>query len=157
MEFFRNRTPRAIALALRIALGGVFVYAAYVKLKDPWQMFAMSIDSYQLLPMWGVTAVARVLPWVELALGLLLIVGRWLRTAAIAASLMLAVFFGLMVRADVTGMEINCGCFGPGEVISWKTLVRDGALLAASLYVTAMAVSGTARLRRKPGSTVAAH
>ena len=46
------------------------------------------------------------------------------------------VFFALMVRAYAKGMEINCGCFGPGEVISWKTLLRDGSMLAGSLLLT---------------------
>lgn len=125
---------------LRIALGAVFVYAAWLKLRDPWQMFAMSIDSYQLLPMWAVRSVARTLPWVELLLGILLITGFWLRISATAVSLMLLVFFSLIVRAWAKGMEISCGCFGPGEAISWKTMLRDGSLLAAALFVAAVSL-----------------
>ena len=75
MTFSRSNALRVAALLLRIALGAVFVYAAWLKLRDPWQMFAMSIDSYQLLPMWAVRVVARTLPWVELLLGMLLIAG----------------------------------------------------------------------------------
>jgi hypothetical protein len=51
-----------------------------------------------------------------------------------------------MVRAFVGGKEINCGCFGPNELISWKTLVRDGSMLAVSLFLTATAFQN----RRKP-------
>jgi len=127
-----------VTLVLRIALGAIFVYAAWTKLRTPWELFAMSIDSYQLLPLKAVELVARTLPWFELAVGLLLITGFWLRSAATATALLLAVFFGLMVRAYVKGMEINCGCFGPGEVISWKTLLRDGSMLAAALALTAL-------------------
>jgi uncharacterized membrane protein YphA (DoxX/SURF4 family) len=137
MTFSKNNGFRITALVLRIALGAVFVYAAWLKLRDPWQMFAMSIDSYQLLPMWAVRVVARTLPWVELLLGLLLITGFWLRISATAVSLMLLVFFSLIVRAWAKGMEISCGCFGPGETISWKTMLRDGSLLAAALFVAA--------------------
>ncbi len=137
MTFSKNNGLRITALVLRIALGAVFVYAAWLKLRDPWQMFAMSIDSYQLLPMWAVRVVARTLPWVELLLGLLLITGFWLRISATAVSLMLLVFFSLIVRAWAKGMEISCGCFGPGETISWKTMLRDGSLLAAALFVAA--------------------
>jgi len=36
-------------------------------------------------------------------------------------------------------MEISCGCFGTNEAISWKTLLRDGSMLAGSVFVTAMA------------------
>ena len=127
-----------MTLVLRIALGAIFVYAAWTKLRTPWELFAMSIDSYQLLPLKAVELVARTLPWFELAVGLLLITGFWLRSAATATALLLAVFFGLMVRAYVKGMETNCGCFGPGEVISWKTLLRDGSMLAAALALTAL-------------------
>jgi len=132
-----SKALRAVTLLLRVALGAVFVYAAWTKLRTPWELFAMSIDSYQLLPLKAVELVARTLPWFELAVGLLLIAGYWLRSAAVATALLLAVFFGLMVRAYAKGMEINCGCFGPGEIISWKTLLRDGSMLAAALALAA--------------------
>jgi uncharacterized membrane protein YphA (DoxX/SURF4 family) len=125
-------------LALRLVLGAIFVYAAWTKLSNPWELFAMSIDSYQLLPLAMVELVARTLPWLELAIGVALISGMFLRTAAVGTTLLLALFFGLMVRAYAKGMEINCGCFGAGEVISWKTLLRDGSLLAASLALASM-------------------
>src|SRR6188508_48370 len=64
---------RRAALALRVLLGAVFIYAAYTKLRQSWLLFALSIDSYQLLPEWAVFALARTLPWLELALGVLLI------------------------------------------------------------------------------------
>ena len=136
MDFSRSKILRAIALLLRLALGGIFIYAAWTKLKDPWALFAMAIDSYQVLPMWAVEWLARTLPWIELLIGAMLIAGRWMRISTAATSLLLLVFFSLMVRARVKGIEINCGCFGPGEAISWKTLLRDGAMLAAALLLT---------------------
>jgi len=134
----QNKWFRVVLLVLRAVLGIIFVYAAWTKLSTPWELFAMSIDSYQLLPLTMVEFVARTLPWFELAVGLCVLAGIFLRTAAVATSLLLAVFFGLMVRAYAKGMEINCGCFGPGEVISWKTLLRDGSLLAAALALACM-------------------
>ena len=128
---------------LRIALGLIFLYAAYTKLSESWRLFAAGIASYEVLPMWAVEMLARTLPWFELLVGLLLIVGRWLRVSTVSTSALLLVFFSLMVRAYVKGMTIDCGCFGPGETISWKTLVRDGSMLAASLFVTVMAFLGT--------------
>ncbi len=131
-----NRTLRVAAIVLRIALGAIFVYAGYVKLKDPWELFALAISSYNLLPLKAVELVARTLPWAEVVIGLMLIAGFQLRIAATACSLLLLVFFSLMVRAYAKGMEIACGCFGPGEVISWRTLLRDGSMLAGSLLIT---------------------
>lgn len=131
----RSRVARVILLVLRLALGAVFVYAAWVKLREPWLLFAMSIDAYQVLPQWAVLAVARTLPWAELALGLLLIVGRLPRLATVTASALLTVFFALMVRAYLRGETIDCGCFGPGEAISPWTLARDGSLLAGAVLL----------------------
>jgi uncharacterized membrane protein YphA (DoxX/SURF4 family) len=135
----RSKSIRILELVLRLALGGIFVYAAWIKLRDPWQMFAMAIDSYGLLPLKAVELTAKTLPWIELALGLWLIVGRWLRVPTVLVTALLMVFFGLMIRAYAKGMEINCGCFGPGEAISWKTLLRDGSMLGGSLLLTVLA------------------
>jgi uncharacterized membrane protein YphA (DoxX/SURF4 family) len=142
----QNKTLRTVALILRIALGGIFCYAAWTKLSTPWALFAMSIDSYHVLPMKYVEIVARTLPWFELLIGVLLIAGVFLRSAALATTALLGVFFGLMVRAYATGMEINCGCFGTGDPISWKTLLRDGSMLGAALVLTSLAF--LARRRR---------
>ena len=128
---------RIAIIVLRLIVGGIFVYAAWTKLSEPWQLFAMNIDSYRVLPLTMVEFVARTLPWFEAAVGLLVMAGIWLRISSTAVSLLLLVFFSLMVRAYLSGMEINCGCFGTGEPISWKTLLRDGALLAAALTITA--------------------
>jgi uncharacterized membrane protein YphA (DoxX/SURF4 family) len=97
-----------------------------------------------------VQVVARTLPWVELLIGVLLIAGRWMRVAAVGCSLLLLVFFGLMVRAHLKGMEINCGCFGPGETISWRTLLRDGAMVAGSLLLTAVTLARSNKLKHVP-------
>ena len=124
--------PR-LRLALRLLLGGVFVYAAYTKLRQSYLLFALSIDSYQLLPEWAVLALARTLPWLELALGTLLIAGAWLRYTSIVATAILALFFSVMLWSYARGVGIDCGCFGVGEALSARTLVRDGALLVAGV------------------------
>jgi hypothetical protein len=102
-------------------------------------VFALSIDSYQLLPEWAVLFTARALPWFELLLGILLIAGIGLRYAAFASSTLLLVFFGIMVRSYAKGLGIDCGCFGVGEALSPKTLVRDGLLVLISIIVTVAA------------------
>jgi putative oxidoreductase len=114
-------------------LGAVFIYAAYTKLRQSWLLFALSIDSYQLLPDWAVFALARTLPWLELGLGVLLIAGVWLRYLSVLAAAILATFFTVMVISYFRGAGIDCGCFGVGEPLSAKTLIRDGILLAAAV------------------------
>src|ERR1700732_693539 len=103
----RTRVLRLVRLLLRLAMGLVFVYAAWVKLfgphwswppsLEPWELFALAISSYDILPLKSVELVARTLPWLELAIGLMLLAGRGLRIAATVSSLLLLVFFALMV------------------------------------------------------------
>ena len=138
---------RILVIVLRVLLGGVFLFAAYTKLRQPWLLFAMSIDSYAILPEWAVLVTARVLPWAELVLGIILLTGIWLRYAAIAATALLSIFFAAVVRSYIKGMAIDCGCFGVGEALSAKTLVRDGALIASAIALTVLAVR---RQGRKP-------
>jgi uncharacterized membrane protein YphA (DoxX/SURF4 family) len=128
---------RWIVLIGRIALAIIFLAAAWTKMpwRQPAVLFAMTIDSYRLLPFWGVNLVARGLPWLELAIGLALLIGRGVRTVTAIASLLLLGFFSLMVRTYALGLEINCGCFGPGERLGPLSLLRDGSLLALALIV----------------------
>ena len=121
-------------------MAAVFLYAAYTKLREPWLVFAMAIDAYQLLPQWAVLTLGRTIPWLELLLGVLLATGFAVRYASAAAAILLGVFFGLMVRAYAQGLKIDCGCFGLGEPISAPTLLRDGVLLAVSLTLTVLAL-----------------
>jgi uncharacterized membrane protein YphA (DoxX/SURF4 family) len=130
-------------VVLRLALAAIFLYAAYTKLRQPWMLFAMSIDAYQLLPEWASLTLGRTLPWTELVLGVLLAAGFGLRYAAAGASVLLAAFFAVMLRAYVMGMKIDCACFGLGEPISAVTLARDGLLLVLSAAVTLMAARAT--------------
>lgn len=140
---------KTLVLALRILLGAVFAYAAYTKLEQPWLLFALSIDSYRLLPEWAVLTLARTLPWFELLLGIALAAGFRLKITATAATLLLGGFLAVMARSWTAGMGIDCGCFGFGEAISGKTLARDSALFAASALLTLAAV-------RRPRSTASA-
>ena len=69
---------------------------------------------------------------------MLLIAGIWLRYLSIAATGILALFFTVMVVSYFRGAGIDCGCFGVGEPLSLKTLVRDGALLGAAIALVTL-------------------
>jgi uncharacterized membrane protein YphA (DoxX/SURF4 family) len=141
---------RAFILLGRLFLGGLLLYAGYAKLFLPGMnphppigvalaLFATQIDSYQLLPPTAVRLFAHTLPFVEIGLGLLLVIGWRLRIWATFASVLLLGFFAIVVRTYAKGLEINCGCFGPGEALTIKTVLRDGALVALSLLVAVFA------------------
>jgi len=131
----------------RSALGVILIYAAYAKLHyaGSWHLrdynfiFAFGIDSYQMLPLWAVQWLALVLPWIELALGLLLIAGIGLRWVGSITSALLVVFMIALSRAAILGLAINCGCFGEGSTNPAKELILDSALLLVALTVTVSA------------------
>ncbi len=142
---------RGLLIAGRLILGVIFCYAAYAKLRDPWIEFAGSLAAFKLLPDNALEPIARMLPWCELALGVALISGIWQRWFALIASLLLLLFFSVMVRSYAMGLQIDCGCFGPGEALGPKTLARDFTMLALAVAVTVESF----RIRR-PSHTPAA-
>jgi len=131
----RATWPRWVLFAGRLILGGVFAYAGYTKLRQPWMLFAMSINSYQIVSESSTKILAQTLPWFELVLGLALISGWILRWSATAASALLVFFFSVMLHAYMKNLEIFCGCFGVGEKLGPITLLRDGSLAALALAV----------------------
>jgi hypothetical protein len=146
-----SKTFRALALVLRLLLGGVFIFAAWVKLKDPLAqaLFAIDLDAYKIIPLRYVQTVAWYLPLAEMAIGAVMILSAIgvllrprnralivsLRLSSVIVCLSLAIFIGAMSWAKLSGKNIDCGCFGPGEKISWKTMVRDGSMLAGAVFV----------------------
>lgn len=138
---------RAIIWIGRLVLGGIFIYAGYAKIFLPIMrprpsigvalaFFALQVGSYQMLPPWGVNFVAHTLPFAEVALGLLLIIGWQLRIWASLATLLMLGFFAVVVRSYAMGLQINCGCFANPEPLTIWTVVRDGLLVALALVMT---------------------
>lgn len=123
-------------VAGRVILGVIFVYAAYAKLKAPWVEFAGSLNAFEILPESALVPVAKTLPWGELALGVGLISGVFQRWFALIASLLLTLFFSVMLRSYIVGLKIDCGCFGPGDALGPKTLARDFSMLLLAVAVT---------------------
>jgi len=144
-NFFNTGKGRYLLLAARLILGGVFLYAAYAKLHldGQWHLgdynflFALAIDSYQMLPLWLVRWMALILPWLEIALGALLILGVGLRWVSLAMSALLLVFMIALARAALLHLEINCGCFGYGSVTPRTELLHDSVFMGLSLALTA--------------------
>src|SRR5580658_2951648 len=145
----REPVARTLLILGRLALASIFLFAAYAKLKPqaamPWSgssvrtslsLFAMQVDSYQLLTPQLVSPAAHLLPPFELFLGVWLLSGVLLRYSAMVTTLLIGLFFATQVRTYRMGLEINCGCFGPGERLGPKTLLHDGSFLALAIAVT---------------------
>ncbi|MGY1844827.1 MauE/DoxX family redox-associated membrane protein [Modestobacter sp. SYSU DS0875] len=127
-----------LATAARLLLGGVLVVAGALKLPDP-AAAERAVRAYRLLPEALVSPVAFGLPVMEIAAGLALLAGVFVRTAAIAAAVLMAVFIAAIAAAWARGLQIDCGCFGGGgEVAAGQTaypgeIARDTGLLLVAL------------------------
>jgi len=147
---------RAILWIGRLVLGGIFAYAGISKIFFPntllWPVFvlkfsissnlstfAQQVESYKMLSPPVVDLVAHTLPFAELILGLLLLIGWQLRIWASLITLIMLGFLGLVTRAYLLHMNINCGCFATPEPLTGMTVVRDGALAALAVVMTVLA------------------
>jgi putative oxidoreductase len=127
-------------LVARILLGLVFIAAALPKVADP-PGFAKAIWAYALFPSWSLNPLALLLPWLELACGLALCLGRWLRAATLwCAALLLS--FSVAIGINLARHHpTDCGCFGAAPHQSeaerlvdmrWALLRDVGLLLLAA-------------------------
>ena len=140
----------------RLLIGGIFVYAGYAKLTYPnhnlwpWFMlkfsvaanlstFAFQVESYKVLGAEASSFVAHTLPYAEIVLGLLLLIGWQLRIWAAMVSAILVGFLVVVTRAYLLHMDINCGCFGVPEPLTGMTVLRDSALVLLAVVMTVFA------------------
>jgi uncharacterized membrane protein YphA (DoxX/SURF4 family) len=138
-----------LVLALRVALGAVFIAAGALKIGHA-DVFASEIAGFQLLPLPLIAPLALLLPFVEVLLGAYLVVGLFTRAAAGFAAFQLAVFTAAIASAVVRGLHASCGCFGPADqtTTSWGEVARDGALVLVALFIAWKAPGAVALDRR---------
>jgi putative oxidoreductase len=125
-------------LVSRVVLGGVFLVAGATKFSVPGSL-AASIRSYELpLPEWFVSLSAHALPYLEVMLGIYLLVGLFTKVSAWTTNVLTMVFFLALVQGALRGLQIDCGCFGSsaGKTSNlWLAAARDVGLLALGLHV----------------------
>ncbi len=121
----------AVILVLRMALGAVFIIAAYGKLLHPGALVSTVIN-FNILPAGLAKLFAYVLPWVEIIAGSMLIVGIGIRGASLSLGLLLVSFIVAIAINMHRGVSMECGCFdifGMNEKIGSAILVRDSLFL----------------------------
>ncbi|TCC49910.1 DoxX family membrane protein [Kribbella capetownensis] len=129
-----------VSLAARLVLGVVMLVAGALKVTDP-ETAAQAVRAYEILPSGLVSPVGWGLPFLEIAIGLLLIVGFGVRAAAVAAGVFMIVFIVAVSSAWVRGLAIDCGCFGGGGQIApsqtkyLQEILRDVGLLLLAAWL----------------------
>lgn len=126
-------------------LGGVYVAAGALKIADPLA-FARAITDYDLLPEALVPAAAALLPWWEVAAGMLAIIGRWRGGALVLLASMSATFLAAGAVTLARGLSPECGCFGPlGGRLGATMLLVELACLAAGAWLLRVEARGQDR------------
>jgi len=129
-----------IGLVSRLTLGGVLFVAGYLKV-DKLEVSQMAVRSYELLPISLANFLGIVLPFFEVVIGLLLILGAATRIMAALGGFTMFIFIIAIGQAWARGLNIDCGCFGgggtvaPGETRYLQEILRDAGLVAMALFL----------------------
>lgn len=108
-----DKNKAIIGLLARIIAGAVFLYAGFLKAMAPSEEFAYAIEAYKVFPSFIITISAITMPWVEIYLGIFLIIGLFTRISSIMMGLLFIFFELLILSALARGISLeNCGCFG---------------------------------------------
>lgn len=124
-------------LTVRVVPAALLLWAGLSKAFDR-QGSILAVDAYGILPDTLVRIVAALLPWIEIGVAILLVLGLFLRFAGIATAVLACVFIGALAQAKARGLAIDCGCFGgggAGEGVSWWDIVRDIPIALAGVYL----------------------
>ena len=143
---------RWLLIAGRLALAGIFLYAAIAKLRQPWLQFAISIEGFKIVPDNLLEPMARILPWLEVIAGVGLLVNVLAGWAALATTLMLVLFNTAGIWAYAKGLQVDCGCFGAGagDPIGPTWFAEHIGMLLLALLVTIGCFQRGARRAAEP-------
>ena len=164
---YERPTPLVAGAApvMRVAIAGVWVWAAIPKLESPAGS-AAAVRAFQLFPEWLVTTIGYGLPFVGAGLALLLLSGLAIRLAAAVSALLIATFAVGVATAAARGLDILCGFLDVGGTLPFgqtapylSEIARDDALLLGLGFLVWAGTSRFAldnRLRRPRNEPVVA-
>jgi uncharacterized membrane protein YphA (DoxX/SURF4 family) len=129
-----------VGLVARLALGGVLLAAGLLKVGDLTGS-VQSVLAYELFSYPVARFLGTVLPVVEIAVGLLLVVGLLTRASAVVGGVLMLAFIAGIASAWSRGLTIDCGCFGTGGPVDpddtryLTEIARDLGLLALAAWL----------------------
>lgn len=123
-------------LAVRILIGGLFIFTAISKLAD-LSVFAKEIDNYNIVPMYLINIFSLLLPWVELLCGIFLLTGIRVRANSVLSISLYSMFIIAILIAMLQGLSINCGCHTKilADRVGFAKVFQNTGLLLLSVYL----------------------
>lgn len=135
-----NKYGKWFGLVARLTLGGVLFAAGWLKVFTPAKS-QMAVRAYEVLPISVANFFGIALPWFEVGLGILLILGIGVRLSAALGGALMVLFIAAISQAWARGLSIDCGCFGgggtvePGQTKYLSEILRDTGLALLALYL----------------------
>ena len=129
-----------LTLLARLILGVVLLVAGALKVPN-LPKSAMAVRAYEMLPIPIANFLGYTLPWIEIGLGLLLIVGVTVKISGALGALTMLAFIIAISQAWARGLSIDCGCFGGGGTIDpedtkyLSEIIRDIGLMALGIFL----------------------
>ena len=132
MNYLQNKW---ISLIFRLFLGAMFMYASLDKINAP-ETFSGDIRAYQIIPFGLENSVAIILPWLELLIGIGLVIGVMVDGSALISMGLLVVFIIAISSAILRGYNIECGCgLKEGEVVGTQKLLENTIFFLMGLFI----------------------
>ena len=125
---------------VRICLALSFLVAGVIKVANP-MTFAATVDAFGILPGPLVLPVAFALPVVEIAAAVALVFD--IRGSLGVITAMILAFIAVLAWGLHMGLDIDCGCYGPGDPEAEAfagirgALQRDLLMLACAAFLYA--------------------
>jgi uncharacterized membrane protein YphA (DoxX/SURF4 family) len=129
-----------LTLLARLILGFVLLVAGALKVPN-LPKSAMAVRAYEMLPIPIANFLGYTLPWIEIGLGLLLIVGVTVKISGALGALTMLAFIIAIAQAWARGLSIDCGCFGGGGTIDpedtkyLSEIIRDIGLMGLGIFL----------------------
>jgi uncharacterized membrane protein YphA (DoxX/SURF4 family) len=131
-----------ICTVARLGLAAVFLIAGGTKISD-LAASGRAVNAYQLVSFDVAKVIGAVQPFLEIALGILLLIGIATRLIAGVGAVLLVLFIAGIGSAWARGLQIDCGCFSKGGALGagesptygWEILRDVGFLILAAILL----------------------
>jgi uncharacterized membrane protein YphA (DoxX/SURF4 family) len=114
-----------ISTLARLGLAAIFLISGGLKVTD-LAASGRAVNAYDLMSWETAKVVGAVQPFLEIAIGLLLLIGIATRLSAAIAAVLLVIFIGGIISAWARGLQIDCGCFSKGGELTGGRTAQYG-------------------------------
>lgn len=133
-----ERVLDVLSALARFGLAAMWIVSGASKLGKHMTV-ARSIEAYEIFTPYWSGLLANLIGPLELAGGLILLLGIKIRPAGWVSFGVLVLFVIGLTSAYARGLQIDCGCFGPdpdntGGDLLWA-IIRDIGLIAVTLFM----------------------